>query len=138
MPAYNTPPYSVTAYAGDNAYVVGYPAITGGPSGTNVDRPETIVASYASIPFCVPSAFDNKGYTQRQITWQIVYGTAPTAISLILQGSITDVPAEYTTLDTSTSLTGETRTIASNYRFFRVLLSSVTGTTTAVIKITCL
>jgi len=140
MPAYNTPPYSRSIYPQQNAIAVGYGIIPGGPSGTNgADQAETIATAYKSIPIMVAGAIGSHGFTQRTITWQVNYGTAPSAITLNLQGSINDSDAEYATIDTSTSTTGETgRSVASNFRFFRIYASSVTGTTTAIVKITCM
>lgn len=139
MPAYGKPPFAKSIYPGQNTLAVGYPAIApGGPSALAADQPEVITAGYKSIPVCVAPAPGNHGYTQRQLSWQIVFGVAPSVASLILQGSINDVDAEYQTVDTSTSIAGETRTINSNMRFFRVLASALTGTTSATVKITAM
>ena len=138
MPAYNTPPYSKGLYPQANAIAVGYPALPG-VSGLTSDQNEAIAAGYKSIPVCVAGTMGIHGYTSRQITWQVNYGVAPAAISLVLQGSINDVEAEYQTVDTSTSTSGEQgRTIATNLRFFRIYVASVTGTPTAVVKIACM
>jgi len=139
MPAYNTYPNSKTAYPGDISIIVGYPALPAGPSGTTTDQAEAVLVNYKSIPFCVPSAFGDKGYTQRQITWQVAYGTAPSSITLNLQGSINDVDAEYQIIDSSSNIAGEPgRTISSNFRFFRVQAAAVGGSPTVIVRIICM
>ena len=45
------------------------------------------------------------------VRWQTIFGTAPTAVSLVLQGAMADVDAEYQTIDTSVATTGEARTV---------------------------
>jgi len=139
MPAYGNTINAVSVYPQQNTIVVGLPALPG-VVGLTSDRTEAIAAGYKSIPVCVAGTMGIHGYTGRQITWQVVYGVAPAAISLVLQGSINDVDAEYQTVDTSTSTTGEQgRTTAiTNFRFFRIYCASVTGTPTAVVKITCM
>lgn len=140
MPAYGKFPFSKTVFPGQNALVVGFPAIPpGGPSALANDQGESLATAYKSIPVCVaPVAGMGVGYPQRQISWQTVFTLAASALTLILQGSINDVDAEYQTVDTSSATGGETRTVASNMRFFRVLGSSVTGACTGTVKITAL
>jgi hypothetical protein len=54
-------------------------------------------------------------------------GTA-VAISAVLQGAMNDVDAEYADLDTSTSTTGEYRTINNVLvRFLRIKLNTITA-----------
>jgi len=70
------------------------------------------------------------------VRWQTVFGTAPTAVSLILQGAINDVDAEYQQLDTASLTTGEARTVANvQARFLRVRFVSSTGGTGLTVKI---
>lgn len=66
------------------------------------------------------------------LTWQLVYGAAPDAISVILQVSIDNTV--WTTIDTSTAVGGETRTIEvpTSALFIRTRIDSLTkgtGTT---------
>jgi hypothetical protein len=68
--------------------------------------------------------------------WQTVFGTAPTAVNMVLQGAINDVDAEYQTLDTTTVVGGEARTVANvQARFLRVRFVSSTGGTGLTAKI---
>jgi len=72
-----------------------------------------------------PAGFPDQGHTVR---WQTIFGTAPSAISIILQGAAADVDAEYSTIDTSTSTAGEARTVTGvRARFLRIKVTSSTG-----------
>ena len=65
------------------------------------------------------------GFTVR---WQTVFGSNPTAVNLTLQSAINDVDAEYQTLDTSTAVGGEGRTVTGvQGRFLRIKFNSSTG-----------
>jgi hypothetical protein len=65
------------------------------------------------------------GFTVR---WQTLFGTAPTAVSLVLQGAMADVDAEYQTIDTTTNTAGEARTAAGvQAKFLRIKFNSSTG-----------
>jgi hypothetical protein len=62
------------------------------------------------------------------VRWQTIFGTNPTAVSISLQGAAADVAAEYSTLDTSTAITGEARTLVGvRARFLRVVVNTSTG-----------
>ena len=68
--------------------------------------------------------------------WQTVFGTAPTAVNIILQAAINDVDAEYQTIDTTTTTAGEARTVANvQARFLRMRFVSSTGGTGLTAKI---
>jgi hypothetical protein len=66
------------------------------------------------------------GFTVR---WQLIYGTAPTAVSLVLQSAMADVDAEYQTIDTAAgTTTGEARTVTGvQAKFLRIKFVSSTG-----------
>ncbi|MGA8142934.1 MAG: hypothetical protein WB987_03470 [Candidatus Acidiferrales bacterium] len=112
MPNYNTqvPPYSI--FPGDVAL-----AFNG----------EAPAAGQASQQFALPSyaGFSENG---RSIRWQSIFGTAPSAISVVLQAAMNDVDAQYATIDTSTVAAGEARTISGvRANFVRAKISSITG-----------
>jgi hypothetical protein len=112
MPNYNTqvPPYSI--FPGDVALAF------------NSEAP---AAGQASQQFALPSyaGFPENG---RTIRWQTIYGTAPSAVSVILQTAMTDVDAQYATIDTSTVTAGESRTVSGvRANFIRAKVSSITG-----------
>ena len=120
MPAYNsaTPPLSL--FPGDVGFSFNAEAFpSAGTSGAQFAIPE-------------PSGMPDQGHTVR---WQTIYGTAPSAINIRLQGAAADVDAEYQDLDTSTATTGEARTVTSvRARFLRIKLVTYTGGATVTAK----
>ena len=124
MPAYNTYPFSKTIYAQQETKIVGYDQTYGTPA--HASAAEAIANAYKSIPVCIATS-GIQAHTGRIINWQIVFGVAPATITLVLEGSMTDVDAEYAAVDQSTSITGETRQVASNLKFFRVHATALTG-----------
>ena len=64
----------------------------------------------------------------RTVRWQTIFGTVPTVVSLSLQGAMADVDAEYQTIDTTTNVAGEARTVTGvNAKFLRIKFTSSTG-----------
>jgi hypothetical protein len=62
------------------------------------------------------------------VRWQTIFGTPPSAISIVLQGAMADVDSEYVTIDTSTATAGEAHTVTSvRARFLRIKLTTATG-----------
>ena len=60
--------------------------------------------------------------------WQTTFGTAPTVVSMILQGAMADVDAEYQTIDTTSNTAGEARTVTGvQAKFLRIKFASSTG-----------
>ena len=121
MPTYNsaTPPLSL--FPGDVGFSFNAEAFpANGTAGSQFAIPE-------------PAGIPDQGHTVR---WQTIFGTAPTAINIILQGSAADVDAEYFTVDTSTAITGEARTVIGvRARFLRVKMTSSTGGAALTAKI---
>jgi len=112
MPNYNAqvPPYSI--FPGDVALAF---------------NNESPAAGQASHQFALPSyaGFPENGRTVR---WQTIYGTAPSAVSVVLQTAMTDADAQYSTIDTSTQTAGEARTVTGvRGNFLRAKVSSITG-----------
>jgi hypothetical protein len=84
-------------------------------------------APQAGAQFALPSpaGFPEQGRTVR---WQTIFGTAPTAVNIRLQGAMADVDAEYADIDTSTATAGEARTVGGvRALFLRIKLFSNTG-----------
>jgi hypothetical protein len=112
VPNYNAqnPPFSI--YPGDIALAF---------------NSESPADGQASQQFALPSysGFPENG---RTIRWQTLYGTAPSSISVVLQTAMSDVDAQYATIDTSTATAGEART-ATGVRgnFIRAKISAITG-----------
>jgi hypothetical protein len=113
MPAYSssTPPYSL--FPGDVGFSFNAEAFpANGTAGSQFAIPE-------------PAGLSDQGHTVR---WQTIFGTAPSAISISLQGATADVASEYFTIDTSTATAGEARTVIGvRARFLRILVNSSTG-----------
>jgi hypothetical protein len=120
MPNYNTqvPPYSI--FPGDVALAF------------NSEAP---AAGQASQQFALPNyaGFPENG---RTIRWQTIYGTAPSAVSIVLQTAMSDSDAQYSTIDTTTVTAGESRTIAGvRGNFVRAKVSSITGGAGIIVQI---
>ena len=81
----------------------------------------------AGSQFAVPApgGFPEQGRTVR---WQTIFGTAPSAVNMTLQGAMADVDGEYATIDTSTNAAGEARTVTGvRANFLRIKMVSATG-----------
>jgi len=84
-------------------------------------------SAQAGSQFAIPS-YAGQPDTGTAVRWQTIFGTAPTAVSLILQGAMADVDTEYQTIDTTTNTAGEARTVNGvQARFLRIKFSSSTG-----------
>jgi hypothetical protein len=113
MPSYSNvlPPLAI--FPGDVGFSFNNEAFPGG--------------AQAGAQFAVtsPAGFPDQGRTVR---WQTIYGTAPTAVSLSLQGAMADIDAEYQTIDTTTNTAGEARTVTGvNAKLLRIKFTSSTG-----------
>ena len=76
------------------------------------------------------------GATGHTIAWIASYDSAPSAISLQIQGSFDDVDADYVVLDTSTNTAGEAKTILNvAYPWIRARQVSKTGAVTTTIRL---
>ena len=115
MPAYSntTPPLSL--FPGDVGFSFNAEAFpANGTAGAQFAIPE-------------PTGLPDQGHAVR---WQTIFGTAPTAITIVLQGVAADVDSEYFTIDTSILTTGEARTVIGvRARFLRIKLTTATGGT---------
>ena len=121
MPVYQNTLPPISLFSGDVGFSFNNEAFPGAAtSGSQFALP-----SYTGLP--------DSGTAVR---WQTVFGTAPTAVNIILQSAINDVDAEYQTIDTTTTTAGEARTVANvQARFLRVRFVSSTGGTGLTAKI---
>jgi hypothetical protein len=113
MPSYQnvTPPISLMP--GDVGFSFNNEAFPGGAQAGS----QFAIPSYAGQP--------DGGIVVR---WQTLFGTAPTAVNLTLQGAMADIDAEYQTLDTTTNTAGEARTVTGvQVKFLRIKFNSSTG-----------
>ena len=120
MPNYNAqvPPYSISP--GDVALAF------------NSEAPG---AGQASQQFALPNyaGFPENGRTVR---WQTIFGTAPSAVSVVLQTAMVDADSQYSTIDTSTATAGEARTITGvRGNFIRAKVSSITGGAGVIVQV---
>lgn len=70
---------------------------------------------------------------QRGITWFTQFSGSPSTVTMNLQGSDVDTDASYTTIDSSTVATGESRSLGNvNYQFYRIQAASTGGTSPKV------
>jgi hypothetical protein len=113
MPNYQnlTPPFSLSS--GDVGFSFNNEAFPG--------------AAQAGTQFALPS-FTGISDGGTAVRWQLTYGTAPTAVSLVLQGAMADIDSEYQQMDATTNVAGEARTVAAvQAKFLRIRFVSSTG-----------
>lgn len=113
MPAYQnaTPPISLMP--GDVGFSFNNEAFPG--------------SAQAGSQFAIPG-YAGQPDTGTAVRWQTIFGTAPTAVNMVLQGAMADVDAEYQTMDTTTATTGEARTVTGvQAKFLRIKFVSSTG-----------
>ena len=121
MPVYQntTPPLSLSS--GDVGFSFNNEAFPGGAT--------------AGTQFALPS-FTGMADSGTAVRWQTIFGTAPSAVSIILQGAMADVDAEYQQIDIANLTTGEARTVAGvQAKFLRIRFVSSTGGTGLTAKI---
>src|ERR1700722_11040364 len=113
MPAYSNTYPPLSLFPGDVGFSFNAEAFpANGTAGSQFAIPE-------------PAGLADQAHAVR---WQTIFGTAPTAVSISLQGSAADVPGEYFTLDTSTATAGEARTVTGvRVCFLRIILNPSTG-----------
>jgi len=120
MSNYNAqvPPYSI--FPGDVALAF------------NSESPS---AGQASQQFALPS-YAGMPNNARTIVWQTIYGSAPSAVSVVLQTAMNDLDSQYATIDTSTATAGESRTVTNvRANFVRAKVSSITGGSGVIVQI---
>ena len=84
-------------------------------------------SAQAGSQFAIPS-YAGRADTGNTVRWQTIFGTAPSAVSLVLQGAMADVDSEYQTIDTTTNTAGEARTVTGvQAKFLRIKFNSSTG-----------
>lgn len=113
MPAYQnvTPPISLMP--GDVGFSFNNEAFPG--------------SATAGSQFAIPS-YAGQPDSGTAVRWQTIFGTAPTAVNMTLQGAMADVDAEYQTIDTTTATVGEARTVTGvQAKFLRIKFNSSTG-----------
>jgi hypothetical protein len=98
---------------------------------------DTLATSTKYLQFSVPQPIDYP-VSGRTVSWSTVVGGAPSPVTINLQGSLVDQDSQYSTLDSSSNTTGETRYITGvDLPFLRITTGTITGGTgpTLVAKI---
>jgi hypothetical protein len=102
-------------------------ALSSGDVGFSFNNETFPASNTAGTQFALPS-YTGVADGGTAVRWQTIYGTAPTAVSIVLQGAMADVDSEYQTLDTSTAIAGEARSLANvQAKFLRIKFISSTG-----------
>jgi len=84
-------------------------------------------SAQAGSQFAIP-AYAGRADSGTAVRWQTLFGTAPTAVNMVLQGAMADVDAEYFLIDTTTATGGEARTVTGvQAKFLRIKFVSSTG-----------
>jgi hypothetical protein len=112
MPIYqnSTPPY----------------ALSSGDVGFSFNNEAFPAANTAGSQFALPS-YTGIADGGTAVRWQTIFGTAPSAVSIVLQAAINDVDAEYQTIDTTSAAAGEGRSIPNNNTVSGAVLNPATG-----------
>lgn len=102
-------------------------ALSSGDVGFSFNNEAFPGSAQAGSQFALPS-YTGIADGGTAVRWQTIFGTAPTAVNLALQGAMADVDAEYQTIDTSTNAAGEARSLANvQAKFLRIKFVSATG-----------
>jgi hypothetical protein len=121
MPVYQNASPPLSLFSGDVGFSFNNEAFPG--------------AATSGTQFALPS-FTGTNDPGTAVRWQTIFGTNPTAVSIILQGAMADVDAEYQQLDSSSAVTGEARTVTGvQAKFLRIRFVSSTGGTGLTAKI---
>ncbi len=121
MPVYSNSAPPLSLFGGDVGFSFNAEAFpANGTAGAQFAIPE-------------PAGLTDQSHTVR---WQTIFGSAPSAINIVLQGAMADVDAEYFLIDTSTATAGEARTVIGvRARFLRIKMITSTGGATLTAKI---
>lgn len=97
------------------------------------------IADSASVPVAM-SNNSFGGDLDRTVTVQAIFGTVPTAATVVLQGSMFDSDADYVTVGTIATVAGSAvtangLTVVANWLFYRALTSGLNGAGTYAIAI---
>src|ERR1700756_2258642 len=96
MPAYQNAIPATSLMPGDVGFSFNNEAFPGSAQAGS----QSAIPSYAGQPDSATA-----------VRWQTIFGTAPTAVNMVLQGAMADVDAEYQTIESTTADAGEARTV---------------------------
>lgn len=110
-------------------------ALSSGDVGFSFNNETFPGSAQAGTQFALPS-FTGLPDSGTAVRWQTIFGSNPTAVSIVLQGAMSDVDAEYFLIDTTTAITGEARIVTGvQAKFLRIRFVSSTGGTGLTAKI---
>jgi hypothetical protein len=85
------------------------------------------VTATAGKQFAVSPA-TNASANQRGVSWFTIFSGSPSTVTINLQGADVDQDSAYTTIDSSSVATGESRSLSDvNYAFYRIQAASTGG-----------
>jgi hypothetical protein len=94
---------------------------------------EAIGSAAAGQQFAVSSGSGAQN-DQSGIVWWTQFTGSPSTVAMNLQGANVDQDAYYTTVDSSTNASGESRSVGTiNYSFYRIQAASTGGTSPTVL-----
>jgi hypothetical protein len=120
MPIYqnSTPPY----------------ALSSGDVGFSFNNEAFPAANTAGSQFALPS-YTGIADGGTALRWQTIFGSAPSAVNIVLQAAMNDVDAEYQVIDTTAAPAGEARPLSNvQARFIRAKVVSSTGGSGLTVK----
>jgi hypothetical protein len=105
-----------------------------------VPQPEVAESISTVASVAVTPKQDSEMSLNRTVTVQTNYTTVPTAHTLTLQGSMTNLDADYVSIGTAATVAASAVTlgflsVVSSFLFYRVLPSGLSGTGKYVVKI---
>lgn len=109
-------------------------ALSSGDVGFSFNNEAFPAANTAGSQFALPS-YTGIADGGTAVRWQTIFGTAPSAVNIVLQAAMNDVDAEYQIIDTSTAATGEARPLTNvQAKFIRAKVVSSTGGSGLTVK----
>jgi hypothetical protein len=110
-------------------------ALSSGDVGFSFNNEAFPAANTAGSQFALPS-YTGIADGGTAVRWQTVFGTAPSAVNIVLQAAMNDVDAEYQIIDTSAAPAGEGRSLSNvQAKFLRTKVVSSTGGSGLTVKI---
>jgi hypothetical protein len=109
-------------------------ALSSGDVGFSFNNEAFPAANTAGSQFALPS-YTGIADGGTAVRWQTIFGSAPSAVNIVLQAAMSDVDAEYQIIDTTTAATGEARSLSNiQARFIRAKVVSSTGGSGLTVK----
>ena len=101
-------------------------ALSSGDVGFSFNNEAFPAANTAGAQFALPS-YTGIADGGTAVRWQTIFGTAPSAVTIVLQGAMNDVDAEYQTIDSTAATAGEGRSIPNNFAGTPAVTNPATG-----------